>query len=68
MYLRKFKRRKNGKVHVYWGLVESVRLAGKPRLVAQPGEMSDGECAAYDELVRRLNREIRSENDQPDFI
>ena len=70
MYLRKFRRRKDGKVHTYWGLVESFRLAGKPRqrLVASLGELSDAQCAPYAELVRRLNRTIRGQDSQPDLF
>lgn len=70
MYLRKYRRRKDGKEHVYWGLVESVRLAGKPRqrLVAHLGELSDMECPPYAELVRRLNRQVRGEDAQTDLF
>lgn len=70
MYLRKFHKRKNGKTHTYWGLVESSRASGKPRqrLVAHLGELADSDCAAYAELVRRLNRDARGREDQADFF
>ncbi len=41
MYLRKITRKKDGKVHAYWALVESYRTARGPRqrIVAYLGEM-----------------------------
>ena len=41
MYLRKFTRRKDGKPHIYWGLVESYRTARGPRqrVVSYLGEL-----------------------------
>ena len=43
MYLRKFKRHKNGKPHIYWGLVESYRTERGPRqrVAAYLGELDD---------------------------
>lgn len=70
MYLRKFQRRKNGKVHITWGLVESQRVAGKvrQRLVATLGQLSDQECAPYVDLLCHLNRDLRQENHQSDLF
>lgn len=43
MYIRKIKRHKDGKTHVYWSLVESYRTKRGPRqrTVAYLGEMDD---------------------------
>jgi len=70
MYLRKFKRRKNGKIHISWGLVESHRVAGKvrQRLVASLGQLSDAECAPYVQLLCQLSRDLRQDNHQPDLF
>ena len=44
MYLRRCYRRKNGKRHAYWALVESYRTARGPRqrVVAYLGELDEG--------------------------
>ena len=56
MHLRKFRRSKNGKLHVYWGLVESVRVGRKvrQRLVCYLGDLNDGEAWAYGDLACSL--------------
>jgi transposase len=45
MYIRRCYRRKNGKRHAYWALVESVRTARGPRqrVVAYLGEMDEAD-------------------------
>ncbi len=45
MFLRRFKRRKNGKPHTYWALVESYRNAkgSRQRVVAYLGELTADE-------------------------
>jgi len=57
MYLRKFRRRKDGKAHWYWALVESVRVGQKvrQRIVAYLGDMADQEATGWEHLVRRLD-------------
>ena len=54
MYLRHTTRRKDGKIHIYWQLVRSVRRAGKvvQETVAQLGEL-DGEGRARAEALAR---------------
>ncbi|MFH0793137.1 MAG: IS1634 family transposase [bacterium] len=57
MYLRKFRRRKDGKAHWYWALVESVRVGAKvcQRVVAYLGDVADEEATGWEHLVRRLD-------------
>jgi len=56
MYLRPKKRRKCGKTHTYWELVESVRTAKGPRQksVAYLGELTPSERKGWAELQARL--------------
>ena len=58
MFLRKMRRRKDGKVHTYWALVESVRTARGPRqrVVAHWGELSPGRRAGFQRLGQELER------------
>ena len=62
MYLRHSVRRKNGKAHVYWRLVRSVRRNGKvvQETVAQLGEL-DAEGRAK---AKALARQITGRGDQ----
>lgn len=56
MFLRRCHRKKNGKRHTYWSLVESVRTArgSRQRVVAYLGELSRGESNGWSGLGRRL--------------
>jgi len=56
MFLRKIRRRKDGKAHWYWALVESVRTGAKvrQRTVAYLGDVADEEATGWEHLVRRL--------------
>ena len=56
MFLRKMRRRKDGKVHTYWALVESVRTARGPRqrVVAHWGELSPGRRVGFQRLGQEL--------------
>ena len=66
MYLRFARRRKDGKEHRYWSIVESRRCAGGrvvQRLILYLGEINDGQreawcrqIEAFDEASRRANR------------
>ena len=49
MYIRPIYRRKNGKEHAYWALMESVRTARGPRsrVVAYLGALSEKEQRAF---------------------
>jgi transposase len=61
MFLKRLDRRKNGKGHTYWALVESIRTAGgsRHRVVAYLGELKKSETNGWATLCRRLNREAR---------
>jgi hypothetical protein len=64
MYLRRCQRRKNGKQHTYWSLVESYRTVkgSRQRVVAHLGELSAGEESGWAKLGRHLNgkRSVRT--------
>jgi len=66
VYLRHSVRRKDGKTHVYWRLVRSVRRNGKviQETVAQLGEL-DGEGRAKAEALART---ITGRADQPELF
>jgi hypothetical protein len=56
MFLRRCVRKKNGKPHSYWALVESVRTArgSRQRLVAYVGELKATERSGWAQLGRTL--------------
>ena len=57
MFLRRCERRKNGKTHTYWALVESMRTAqgSRQRVVAYLGELKPSEQDGWAQLGRRLD-------------
>jgi hypothetical protein len=57
MFLRRCVRRKNGKPHTYWALVESYRTArgSRQRLVAYLGELQRTEQSGWAQLGRKLS-------------
>lgn len=61
MFLRRYERRKNGKKHTYWALVESIRTArgSRQRVVAHLGELKKNERNGWAQLGRRLNGQGR---------
>jgi len=61
MFVKRLERRKNGKGHTYWALVESYRTAGgsRHRVVAYLGELKKSERSGWAQLCRRLNKEER---------
>ena len=61
MFLKRLERRKNGKGHTYWALVESYRTAGgsRHRVVAYLGELKTSERSGWAQFCRRLNQEER---------
>jgi len=72
MFLRRCNRRKNGKQHTYWSLVESYRTArgSRQRVVAHLGELKANEQNGWAQLAQRLNgksRPQRSLFDPPDY-
>ena len=61
MSLNRLERRKSGKKHVYWALVESLRTVHgfRHRVVAYLGELKKRERNGWAQLGRRLNQEQR---------
>jgi hypothetical protein len=61
MFLRRCERRKNGKGHTYWALVESLRTpkGSRQRVVAYLGELKRSAKNGWAQLCRRLNQEQR---------
>ena len=72
MFLRRCKRRKNGKSHSYWALVESYRTArgSRQRVVAYLGELKGTEQSGWAQLGRHLDKKARPQPslfDPPDY-
>ena len=72
MFLRRCERRKNGKRHTYWMLVESIRTArgSRHRTVAYLGNLKRHEQSGWAQFGRKLNGEPppdRSLFDPPHF-
>jgi transposase len=61
MFLRRCERKKNGKQHTYWALVESYRTArgSRQRVVAYIGELKANEQNGWVQLGQRLDRKSR---------
>lgn len=61
MFLRHCRRKKNGKQHTYWALVESYRTArgSRQRVVAYLGELKGNEQSGWAQLARRLDKKSR---------
>jgi len=61
MYLRRCIRKKNGKAHTYWALVEAYRTArgSRQRLVAYVGDLKKSEPSGWAQLGRRLEGQAR---------
>jgi transposase len=57
MFLRRYQRRKNGKPHSYWALVESYRTAkgSRQRVVAYLGELTSEEQDGWSQLGSHLD-------------
>jgi len=56
MFLKRCERRKNGKAHSYWALVESYRTArgSRHRVIAYLGELAPSETSGWAQLGRTL--------------
>jgi len=72
MFLRRYPRRKNGKTHTYWALVESYRTGrgSRQRVVAYLGELKRGQQSGWARLGRKLSgrkRPQRSLFDPPHY-
>lgn len=61
MFLRRYERKKNGKGHVYWALVESIRTArgSRQKVVAYLGDVKKGQQTGWATLGRRLDKKDR---------
>jgi len=61
MFLRRYERKKNGKRHTYWALVESIRTGrgSRQRMVAYLGELKKKERNGWVQLGRRLDKKDR---------
>ena len=61
MFLRRCERRRSGKGHTYWALVESVRTArgSRHRVVAYLGALTAGQEGGWATLGRRLDGKDR---------
>jgi len=72
MFLRRFQRRKNGKNHVYWALVETFRTAKGPRqrIVSYLGELKESELSGWAQLSKNLRRQELSPSRQhsPEYV
>jgi transposase len=57
VFLRRFERRKDGKINTYWALVESYRTAkgSRQRIVAYLGELKEGEQSGWATLGRNID-------------
>jgi transposase len=66
MFLRRFERRKSGKPHSYWALVESYRTAkgSRQRVVAYLGELTTGEQDGWAKLGSHLDGEAKGRQPQ----
>jgi transposase len=66
MFLRRFERRKNGKPHTYWALVESYRTAkgSRQRVVSYLGELTAGDQDGWAKLGSHLAGEAKSRQPQ----
>ena len=62
MFLKRCQRRKSGKQHTYWALVESYRTArgSRQRVVAYLGELRSGEQSGWAQLGRTLSGRRRT--------
>jgi len=61
MFLKRLQRRKNGKGHTYWALVESIRTAkgARHRVVAYLGDLKKNERNGWAQLGRQLKGQAR---------
>jgi len=61
MFLKRLQRRKNGKTHTYWALMESIRTERGPRhrVVAYLGQLKKSQKSGWNELARRLDKKER---------
>jgi transposase len=70
MFLRRYERRKNGKPHTYWALVESYRTAkgSRQRVVAYLGELAAEEQDGWSKLGCHLDGKAPTRCQQRSFF
>jgi hypothetical protein len=83
MFLRRYRRTKNGKTHIYYALVESVRTEASPRqrVIAHLGELKHDQERRWQRTVRFHNQQGEDQQlyrfpddievpsaDDPDFV
>lgn len=63
MFLRRYSKRKNGKDHAYWALVESYRTkaGSRQRIVSYLGELEPGQESGWAQLCSRFGKTRSSE-------
>jgi hypothetical protein len=72
MFLRRFNRRKNGKKHFYWALVESYRTekGSRQRIVGYIGDVTKGQArkiAQSGERCESVQQDFLSPEEFPEF-
>jgi transposase len=72
MFLRRYHKRKNGKQHTYWALVESYRTAkgSRQHIVAYLGELKKNQKSGWEQLGRNLDGKAKPQKklfDPPDY-
>ncbi len=62
MFLRKHRRKKNGKVHIYWSIVETIRTPKGPRqrVIGHLGDLSETDQSAYEKTAQLISGEETS--------
>src|ERR1700686_1435409 len=63
MFLRRIERRKNGKTHLYWSLVENKRLGGGEvvqRLVVYLGEINSSQAEVWRKAIEVFDADAGS--------
>ncbi len=71
LFLRRYRRHKNGKDHSYWSIVENTRSpSGKvlQRQVVYLGELSQAQHDAWAALATKFSSPTPAEDDQPDLL
>ena len=67
MFLRTCRKRKNGKTHTYWALVQSYRTpkGSRQRVVAYLGELAAGEQSGWAKLSQKLAGKEQTADGKP---
>ena len=62
MFLRKNRKKKNGKIYIYWSMVETIRTPKGPRqrVIGQLGDLNEAEQSAYEKTAKLISGEKSS--------